>query len=354
MNIDDDLGQIDETFMMMDHQLAFMSQDDVIEDISGNVIMLGDVTSEPAEQHVSSMEVDSHFGDLNLDELDAGLDLNGGMNPFDDWEKDTASNFDELVKKMSEEVVPPSVAEDLKVKVEEADVNNNVTVKKEEEEEEEVVVGEEEEEGILNDPDLFPSDSDLPSTAALDDFDEDLFDGAGKMSLACSMSDVLLKEDLMLPQVPFEAASANSSEPHVPVISIPEDSGNLDRDFFPINNSSSAGPSHTSHLSRGVSVESDFLEQVNVDNGDIDQADEDIIMQVLKESAIDLEEEIEIKEEVKQEIKEEPEELDVTGNDYELSLAQAEGATAEPLLSFESLHQNVKAAFKVIHLSKYR
>merc|ERR1719206_1176345 len=93
-------------------------------------------------------------------------------------------------------------------------------------------------------------------------------------------------------------------------------------------------------LSRQSSVDKDLLEEIDVADVNVDQNDEDIIMQVLRESNIDFDEiPVDTEEVVKTEVKEEDikeEVIDVEEVGFELNLV--EGASAKVEIDYEKLH----------------
>ena len=157
MNIEDDLGHIDEAFIMMDQQLAETISDDTIYE-------------EPLQTE------------------DVSLPLQGDSNPFDDWEREALADIDDLVLDPDRlELGGLGTVEPRAVLQEEAAAN------------------------ILQDPDLFPTEQ-MNGAALLEDFDDDLFGGAAQCKLRPDL-ERLVRNDVVLPQMPLHT---NASRPHRP------------------------------------------------------------------------------------------------------------------------------------------
>merc|ERR1719220_3163201 len=172
MNIEDDLGHIDEVFVMMDQQLA----ESISEDVYDNPGFATD-----------------GFG-LNLDPL--GVDSSGGLgNPFDEWQRDALADIEELALDSVDTEVPANVhTTDPLVSSQEVLVDSSVSSSN---------MG-----SILQDPDLFPTDQATSGSAILEDFDEDLF-GGSSLSKVGSRSEQVVRQDVTLPQMDMEGTRAN-------------------------------------------------------------------------------------------------------------------------------------------------
>jgi len=300
MNIEDDLGHIDEAFFMMDQQLAETISDDVMYD--------NDMFNNNLE--------DVNAPDVNLDNL--GIE---GDNPFDDWQREAFANIDDLVL--------DNVSN---VELQPIPINNNLNI-------EEVITqtnNNENDDQILQDPDLFPTDETNTGSAILEEFDDDLFSGAHSKLSVRSEIDKLIKNDVVLPQMPVKT---NASQPFVPITPIPEEIFEPEEpSVFNITEEP---------LSRQSSVDKDLLEEIDVADVNVDQNDEDIIMQVLRESNIDFDEiPVDTEEVVKTEVKEEDikeEVIDVEEVGFELNLV--DGASAKVEIDYEKLHSDIKSNF---------
>ena len=303
MHIEDDLGHIDEQFIMMDQQLAETISEDSIYDADPmfNTGMAAAANVNP------------------LDPIDIGQ-----SNPFDDWQRETYANMDDLVlDNIDPNVinVPRSSLEDVKEDV--ADVK---------------IEREQQEETILQDQDLFPTDQSLPGSALLEDFDEDLFGSAHSKISSRSDMGRIVKQDVVLPQMPSQTTNSSQPSKSAGSASLLEDSAdavqlddNTDTDVI---------------SSKESSVDRDFMEEINVE---VDQDDEDIIMQVLRESNINFNdipidiEDLKVEEEIKlEDIKEEVIEVEDIG--YEVSIV--DGATAKTEIDYDKLHTDIKAKFQ--------
>merc|ERR1719195_2205367 len=303
MHIEDDLGHIDEQFIMMDQQLAETISEDSIYDADPmfNTGMAAAANVNP------------------LDPIDIGQ-----SNPFDDWQRETYANMDDLVlDNIDPNVinVPRSSLED--VKEDKADVK---------------IEREQQEETILQDQDLFPTDQSLPGSALLEDFDEDLFGSAHSKISSRSDMGRIVKQDVVLPQMPSQTTNSSQPSKSAGSASLLEDladavqlDDNTDTDVI---------------SSKESSVDRDFMEEINVE---VDQDDEDIIMQVLRESNINFNdipidiEDLKVEEEIKlEDIKEEVIEVEDIG--YEVSIV--DGATAKTEIDYDKLHTDIKAKFQ--------
>jgi len=356
MNIDDDLGHIDEAFMMMDEQLAVhISQDDDMM-MNSNVIEVGQENSmgmtvdEQLAVQIST-EDDGYMEGIGdeqdvLDEFMEAIDEEGAVggfsddfedlenifqqnldtNPFDDWEKEAHSNFEELFK--TEEL---NLEMEAFLKNAEPVLEDKLDVKKDSEENQN-----EDSDYIFNDPDLFPTSDSLPSSATLEDFDEDLLGGAriGKSALTNDI-EKQLKKDAKMPQMSEMTllSASNASEPFNPL-----DGSHEEFDFIDIEGIK-AEPIKDEEVDFSADNETELLDELNVINeSSIDETDEDIIMKVLRESAIDLKEE-EIVDVVEEDI------LDV-GSPFDLGLAIGGANSKAGVIDFTNLHENIKAEFK--------
>ena len=294
MHIEDDLGHIDEQFIMMDQQLAETISDESMYE------------TEVYNNAIAANEVD-------LDTIDIV-----GNNPFDDWQREALSDLNDLVldNEVQNEVLPVAAPRNIEA---EAEVQvNNAEDKKEEE--------------ILQDPDLFPTDQTQSGSALLEDFDEELLES----KLLRPDLEKIVKQDVVLPQM---SSLQNSSHPYRSVApaslldhqSYPEQTDNL---------------THTAASSKDSSVDRDLMEEINVE---VDQDDEDIIMQVLRESNINFDEipididGLKVEEEIKlEDIKEEVVEVEDIG--YQISIV--DGASAKAEIDFDQLHSDIKSKFQ--------
>lgn len=301
MNIEDDLGHIDEAFFMMDQQLAETISDDVMYD----------------NDMFNNNLVDVNAPDVNLDNL--GIE---GNNPFDDWERETFSNIDDLVLDNVSNVELQNIPTNNNFNMEEVISQSNSNDKDDE---------------ILQDPDLFPTDETTTGSAILEEFDDDLFGGAQSKLSVRSEIDRLIKNDVVLPQMPIKT---NASQPYKPIAPLPEEI--FEPEEAPVFNVTETS------LSRESSVDRDLLDEIDVADVNVDQNDEDIIMQVLRESNIDFDEiPVDGEEIVKTELKEEDikeEVIDVEDVSFELSLV--DGASAKVEIDYEKLHSDIKSNFQ--------
>eukprot|EP00090_Calanus_glacialis_P025169 TRINITY_DN391_c0_g1_i1.p1 TRINITY_DN391_c0_g1~~TRINITY_DN391_c0_g1_i1.p1 ORF type:complete len:762 (-),score=234.44 TRINITY_DN391_c0_g1_i1:427-2712(-) len=301
MNIEDDLGHIDEAFFMMDQQLAETISDDVMYD----------------NDMFNNNLVDVNAPDVNLDNL--GIE---GNNPFDDWERETFANIDDLVLENVSNVELQNIPTNNNFNMEEVISQSNSNDKDDE---------------ILQDPDLFPTDETTSGSAILEEFDDDLFGGAQSKFSVRSEIDRLIKNDVVLPQMPLKT---NASQPYKPIAPLPEEI--FEPEEAPVFNITETS------LSRESSVDRDLLEEIDVADVNVDQNDEDIIMQVLRESNIDFDEiPVDGEEIVKTELKEEDikeEVIDVEDVSFELSLV--DGASAKVEIDYEKLHSDIKSNFQ--------
>lgn len=301
MNIEDDLGHIDEAFFMMDQQLAETISDDVMYD----------------NDMFNNNLVDVNAPDVNLDNL--GIE---GNNPFDDWERETFANIDDLVLENVSNVELQNIPTNNNFNMEEVISQSNSNDKDDE---------------ILQDPDLFPTDETTSGSAILEEFDDDLFGGAQSKFSVRSEIDRLIKNDVVLPQMPLKT---NASQPYKPIAPLPEEI--FEPEEAPVFNVTETS------LSRESSVDRDLLEEIDVADVNVDQNDEDIIMQVLRESNIDFDEiPVDGEEIVKTELKEEDikeEVIDVEDVSFELSLV--DGASAKVEIDYEKLHSDIKSNFQ--------
>ena len=293
MTIEDDLGHIDEQFIMMDQQLA--------ETISDESMYEREVFNNMAS---AATEVD-------LDTIDIV-----GNNPFDDWQREALSELNDLVldTEVQHEVISSLPDPGSRLESQAGGRAENPEERKEEE--------------ILSDPtDLFPTDQTL-----LEDFDEDLLES----KFIRTDLDKIVKQDVVLPQM--SSLQQNSSHPYRSVAP----TSLLDHQSF--SEQSASGSSKES------SVDRDLMEEINVDV--MDQDDEDIIMQVLRESNINFDEiPIDIdglkveqeEEEIKlEDIKEEVVEVEDIG--YQISIV--DGAAAKAEIDYDQLHSDIKAKFQ--------
>jgi len=302
MNIEDDLGHIDEAFIMMDQQLAESISDDVYD---------ADVFTDHADTAAIAAASSTEF---NLDNfgVEESEELN---NPFDDWQRDSLADINDLALDRVSTVVPTNLptleytfnAEEV---IADTSVSNN------------------DDSNILGDPDLFPTDETTSGSAILQDFDEDLL-GVSSLSKMCVHAEKIVRQDVTLPQMEDlnTRTSQQTRRPSVPVLDVEKEE----------------------------SVDRELLAEVNV--AEVEEEDEDLIMQVLRESNIDFDqiplqlnnEEViiddgEIKMEVmkEEEIKEEI--IDVEEVEFELPLA--DGASAKVEIDYEKLHEDIKSNFE--------
>lgn len=290
MNIEDDLGHIDEAFVMMDQQLA----ESISEDVYDNPGFATD-----------------GFG-LNLDTL--GVDSSGGLgNPFDEWQRDALADIEELALDSVDTEVPANVhTTDPLVSSQEVLVDSSVSSSH---------MG-----SILQDHDLFPTDQATSGSAILEDFDEDLF-GGSNLSKVGSRSEQVVRQDVTLPQMDMEGTRANL----LPRRPTPPSSVEL----------------------REESVDKELLEQVSmaeVEEGDEDlimrvlresNIDFDEIPLTTEEVK---EEEVKVEILKEEEIKEEV--IDVEDVGFELSLT--DGASAKVEIDYDKLHEDIKSNFESV------
>jgi len=290
MNIEDDLGHIDEAFVMMDQQLA----ESISEDVYDNPGFATD-----------------GFG-LNLDTL--GVDSSGGLgNPFDEWQRDALADIEELALDSVDTEVPANVhTTDPLVSSQEVLVDSSVSSSN---------MG-----SILQDHDLFPTDQATSGSAILEDFDEDLF-GGSNLSKVGSRSEQVVRQDVTLPQMDMEGTRANL----LPRRPTPPSSVEL----------------------REESVDKELLEQVSmaeVEEGDEDlimrvlresNIDFDEIPLTTEEVK---EEEVKVEILKEEEIKEEV--IDVEDVGFELSLT--DGASAKVEIDYDKLHEDIKSNFESV------
>ena len=290
MNIEDDLGHIDEAFVMMDQQLA----ESISEDVYDNPGFATD-----------------GFG-LNLDTL--GVDSSGGLgNPFDEWQRDALADIEELALDSVDTEVPVNVhTTDPLVSSQEVLVDSSVSSSN---------MG-----SILQDHDLFPTDQATSGSAILEDFDEDLF-GGSNLSKVGSRSEQVVRQDVTLPQMDMEGTRANL----LPRRPTPPSSVEL----------------------REESVDKELLEQVSmaeVEEGDEDlimrvlresNIDFDEIPLTTEEVK---EEEVKVEILKEEEIKEEV--IDVEDVGFELSLT--DGASAKVEIDYDKLHEDIKSNFESV------
>lgn len=294
MNIEDDLGHIDEAFFMMDQQLAESISDDVYD---------GDVFTDTSSP-VST--------ELNLDNLGVTNELG---NPFDDWQRDTLADIESLaVDRVSTEV--PSNVPNLEYTFREQqslldNSNGDIT-------------------NLLGDPDLFPTDQANSGSAILEEFDEELF-GVTNLSKLNVQIDKVVRQDVALPQMDA-----------------------MDSLYTQARRSSITVAEIVSDVEKEDSVDRELLAQVNV--GEVESEDEDLIMQVLRESNIDFDEiplqldneevivDCDVKVEVlkEEDIKEEI--IDVEDIGFEVSLT--DGASAKVEIDYDKLHEDLKSNFQ--------
>jgi len=302
MHIEDDLGHIDEQFIMMDQQLAETISDD------------------------SMYENDVFSGAINHEADLSAIGGHVGSNPFDDWQREAIAEMDDFVlDNLNSDVFHlPTVPEETPEQVQKEEI-------------EEIKLETGEDETILQDPDLFPSEQNMSGSTMMVDFDEDLLDH-GKMSSRTDMAKIV-KQDVILPQM--SSLQNNASQPYGSMASssLLDNQNNNSEHEFNVTESVAAVSSKES------SVDRDFMEEINVE---VDQNDEDIIMQVLRESNINLEDipididGLKIEEEVKvEDIKEEVIEVEDIG--YQVSIV--DGASAKADIDYDRLHSDLKAKF---------
>ena len=295
MHIEDDLGHIDEQFIMMDQQLAETISDESMYE-----------TDNMYNNAIAATEVD-------LDTIDIV-----GNNPFDDWQREALSDLNDLVLDNEVQTEVLSVAAPRNIESEVESQARTVEDKKEEE--------------ILHDPDLFPTDQTQSGSALLEDFDEDLLES----KLIRSDLDKIVKQDVVLPQM---SSLQNSSAPYRSVAP----ASLLDH---PSYSEQTDNLTQTAASSKESSVDRDLMEEINVE---VDQDDEDIIMQVLRESNINFDEipidieGLKVEEEIKlEDIKEEVVEVEDIG--YQISIV--DGAAAKAEIDYDQLHSDIKAKFQ--------
>ena len=299
MHIEDDLGHIDEQFIMMDQQLAETISDDSI--------------------YENEMFTPGLTANINIENIDIGE-----SNPFDDWQREALADMEDLVL---------DNIDSNGVRIPHARVLNGLpelpAIKEEEEKPEET---------FLQDPDLFPTEQSQSGSALLEDFDEDLL-GQGKMSARSDMEKIV-KQDVVLPQM--SSLQTNASQPFKSgaSTSLLDHSSSEAKNVFNVTESEAA--------SKESSVDRDFMEEINVED-QIDQNDEDIIMQVLRESNINFNdipfdiEGMKVEEDIKvEDIKEEVIEVEDIG--YEVSIV--DGASAKAEIDYDKLHSDIKSRFQ--------
>ena len=295
MNIEDDLGHIDEQFIMMDQQLAET------------------ISEEMYDTNISDNTVD-------LDNIEVGE-----SNPFDDWQREAFADMDDLVlDNIDHDVIHlPDIQ----------------PVEQHEEPAAEVV--EKTEDTILEDHDLFPTAQSQSGSALLEDFDEDLL-SQGKMRPDMMK---MVKQDVVMPQMSSLPSNTNSSQPFKS-----EASTSLLDDSAEVNNVINiTSPAE----SKESSVDRDFMEEIEVD-----EDDEDLIMQVLRESDINfadipidieglkVEEDLIKLEDIKEETEEEVEEyIEVEDIGYQVSIEDG-GAAAKTEIDYDRLHTDIKSKFQ--------
>jgi len=241
-----------------------------------------------------------------------------GNNPFDDWQREALSDLNDLVLDNEVQTEVLSVAAPRNIESEVESQARTVEDKKEEE--------------ILHDPDLFPTDQTQSGSALLEDFDEDLLES----KLIRSDLDKIVKQDVVLPQM---SSLQNSSAPYRSVAP----ASLLDH---PSYSEQTDNLTQTAASSKESSVDRDLMEEINVE---VDQDDEDIIMQVLRESNINFDEipidieGLKVEEEIKlEDIKEEVVEVEDIG--YQISIV--DGAAAKAEIDYDQLHSDIKAKFQ--------
>lgn len=263
MNIEDDLGQIDETFLMMDHQIAQTISDD------------------ETFNHADAMAAE----DINLDALEPN-------NPFDDWERDALTDLGDIVLEdvdLPQFPALPDVSEPNFI--EESELEN------------------------LVDDNLLPIDPNISGTPGLEDFNDDLFENteiiSSKFGLDASLGEIV-KNDVILSQSPF---LTNSSNP-----------------YGAASLSTNVNEVKGEPVKEEVKLEEDMIMQVlresNIDFNDIPLTDEDLVKQ-------------EDKELVKEEVVEES--IDIDEVAFEVSLT--DGASAKVEIDYDKLHDEVKSRF---------
>ena len=234
MHIEDDLGHIDEQFIMMDQQLA--------ETIS-------DESMYESEAYTNVLEASR----VDLDSIDIGRN-----NPFDDWQREALSDLNDLVLDNVENPVI-DIPAPRNVQEEEGKLSDEVDTTEE----------------LLQDPDLFPNDETQSGSTLLEDFDEDLLDN----KFIRSDLDKIVKQDVVLPQM--TSLQSNSSQPFRSVASASLLDESQSDEVYDLTEAAAVASSKES------SVDRDLMEEINVE---VDQSDEDIIMQVLRESNINFDE----------------------------------------------------------------
>lgn len=300
MNIEDDLGHIDEAFIMMDQQLAESISDDVYDT---------DVFPDHAGGAVTSS------AEFNLDNF--GVEESEEMNnPFDDWQRDSLADIDDLAMDRVSTEVPANIPTfDYTFNTEEVivDVSTNSN----------------DASNILGDPDLFPTDETTSGSAILQEFDEDLL-GVTNLSKMCVQAEKVVRQDVTLPQMEAIVTRSSQQARRLSVDPIAE-------------------------VEKEDSVDRELLAEVDV--AEVEEGDEDLIMQVLRESNIDFDEiplqfdneevvidEDDVKVEVikEEDIKEEL--IDVEEVGFELQLT--DGASAKVEIDYEKLHEDIKSNFE--------
>ena len=290
MNIEDDLGHIDEAFVMMDQQLA----ESISEDVYDN----------------PGFATEDGFG-LNLDTL--GVDSNEELgNPFDEWQRDALADIEELALDSVDTEVPANVhTADPLVSSQEVLVDSSVSSNE---------MG-----SILRDPDLFPTDQANSGSAILEDFDEDLF-GSSNLSKVGSRSEQVVRQDVTLPQMEMEVTRANllPRRPVPPLVELREES--VDKELLEQVSMAEVEEEDEDLIMR-------VLRESNIDFDEIPLTTEDVKEEEVK---VEMLKEEEIKEEV----------IDVEEVGFELSLT--DGASAKVEIDYDKLHEDIKSNFESV------
>jgi len=288
MNIEDDLGHIDEAFIMMDQQLA--------ESISEEV-------------YDSSAGFSADTSSINLNNL--GVEpIEEMTNPFDDWQRDALADIEELALDSVSTEVPATVqtldhlfsSQEVLVDSSASQTNSG---------------------SILSDPDLFPTDETTSGSAILQEFDEDLFGGCN-LSKIGAQADRVVRQDVALPQ---GAAMEGASQAWRLPMEDKEDS--VDRELLDQVSMAQVEEEDEDLIMR-------VLRESNIDFDEIplELENEEVKVEDVKEEVVEIMKEEDIKEEV----------VDVEDIGFEVSLT--DGASAKVEINYEKLHEDIKSNFE--------
>ena len=296
VHIDEQLMNIEDDLGHIDEAFIMMDQQ-LAESISEDVYDNTDYTSLGAEGVYDNTEYADHGGELDLDNLgvqEENQDIMG--NPFDDWQRDALADIEELALDNVSGEVPHNVRA-LEKRLASEESLDEVTTSSSD---------------ILHDPDLFPTDDTSSGAAILEEFDDDLFGGSN------AKQGVVVGRDVTLPQMGGETVSSQGLR-----------------------------------LEREDSLDRELLQEVSM--AQVEEQDEDLIMQVLRESDIDFEEipldseqmvtadDVKVELVKEEDIKEEV--IDVEDIGFELQLT--DGASAKVEIDYDKLHADLKSNSEV-------